>query len=396
MKKLSSILVLSILVCFVFIFSGCQNQKDQLPALSENQISPLIGNVLVEPEPVQLSDGKYYIMYELMISNVTKSDITIENLTLTDPLNNNVEVAQMDSEKIKTHLHFALSEKPDNVIKPNETAAIMINEIFDEGSVPKAIDHNISYKIVEPYLIFTAEGTEKIARTSVSNKKPIVISPPLTGDNWLVVNVSNNYGHRNAFFPIDGQWFVPERWAVDYIKLTADNQIYSGDPQDFTSYPAYDQDLLAVKNGKVIKVVNGLDNLAIGATLQNMTLDNLGGNYVLIDIGDGYSALYAHIIKDTITVKEGDSVKAGQVIGKLGNSGNSTGPHLHFHILKGSSAIAGQGVPYVFDKFNVDGQISSPDDAEKSFTDNAPLQFTQMFNGTHTNQMPADATLVSF
>lgn len=394
MKKLSYIFTFIILVLFVFIFSGCQ--KKGLDPISENQITPLIGNVLVEPEPVPLSDGKYYIMYELMITNVTKSDITIENLTLTDPLNNNVKVTEMDSEKIKTHLHIALNEEPNNVIKPNETAAIMINEIFDEANIPKAIDHNISYKTADPYSIIPAEGIEKIARTSVSDKKPIVISPPLTGNNWLALNVSNNYGHRNAFFSMDGQWFVPERWAVDYIKLTNNNQIYSGDPQNFSSYPCYDQDLLAVKEGKVLKVVDGLDNLAIGATLQNMTLDNLGGNYVLIDIGDGYSAFYAHIIKNTITVKEGDMVKTGQVIGKLGNSGNSTSPHLHFHIVKGSFPIAAQGVPYVINKFNVDGEISSLEDAEKSFVDNSPFEFTKNFAGEHTNQMPADATLVSF
>jgi len=394
MKKLFSALSLLILIFFIFTGSSCQ--KTQLPPLSESKISPLIGNVTTDLTPAKFSDGKYYLMYELIVSNVTKSNIVIEKITLSDPLNNDNTISEMDTEDIKNHLHITQSENPNNTIKPNETAAIIINQIYDEGSVPKAIDHNISYTALEPYLIIPAQGIEKIARTQVSPEKPIVISPPLAGEKWLAVNVSDNYAHRNSFFPLNGQWFVPERWAVDYISLTNDNRVHSGDPENLKSYPGYGQDLLAVKKAKVLKVVDGLDDLEIGKTLQNMSLDNLGGNYVFLDIGDGYGAFYAHIIKDTITVKEGDTVKRGQVLGKLGNSGNSTGPHLHFHIVKGSFPLAAQGVPYIIDEFTVAGQVPSYEIIEKGIDTNNPIEFTQDFVGTHADEMPADMTLVSF
>jgi len=61
------------------------------------------------------------------------------------------------------------------------------------------------------------------------------------------------------------------------------------------------------------------------------------GNYVIIDHGDGTYSLYAHMHRDTISVLAGDVVEQGQVIGKLGHSGNSTGPHLHFEIRSGGS-----------------------------------------------------------
>ena len=71
-------------------------------------------------------------------------------------------------------------------------------------------------------------------------------------------------------------------------------------------------------------------------------LDNCGGgygNYVIIEHDDGYSTLYAHLHQMTVTVAAGDYVLQGQVIGKIGSSGNSTGPHLHFEVRYNGSAV---------------------------------------------------------
>lgn len=72
------------------------------------------------------------------------------------------------------------------------------------------------------------------------------------------------------------------------------------------------------------------------------------GNYVIIDHGDGVYSLYAHMYKDSITVFAGDVVKQGQVIGKMGTSGNSTGPHLHFEIRHGGNASAFKVDPLLY------------------------------------------------
>jgi len=73
--------------------------------------------------------------------------------------------------------------------------------------------------------------------------------------------------------------------------------------------------------------------------------------------GGGYFAFYAHLQKNSVTVRVGDQVKKGTVLGKLGNSGNTSGPHLHFHIMTGPSVLGSNGVPYVIDTFNLAGQI---------------------------------------
>jgi murein DD-endopeptidase MepM/ murein hydrolase activator NlpD len=66
---------------------------------------------------------------------------------------------------------------------------------------------------------------------------------------------------------------------------------------------------------------------------------------------------YAHLQKNSIKVRPGDSVKKGAVLGKLGNTGNTSAPHLHFHVMNRPSPIAADGIPYVIDSFDFSGQI---------------------------------------
>lgn len=384
------------LTILVVAAAGCSSKTElALDPIPGRNLTPIIGEVITEPQPVTLSDGESYLMYELMITNTTTADYAINKLVIEDPLNKNAVLGEYGPDDIKKHLRPAAKEGATNLLSAGQTKVITFSLALEGQKPPQAIDHILSVKTETPMVIIPTETDERIARTKVDLNKPVVIGPPLDGPNWLACNVADNYGHRNAFFPMNGNWVIPERWAVDYIKLTSGNKVATGDINDLNNWPGYNQDLLAVSDGTVIKVVDQYENLAIGGVLENMSLENLGGNYVLIDIGNGYTAFYAHAIKGTVKVKEGDKVKRGQVIGKLGNSGNSTGPHLHFHIVKGNDPIANQGVPYVINNFEVTGQAdlaALPD----NFFAGDPLTLTENFKGTHKNQMPADSTVVTF
>ncbi len=396
MKKVFRFLALLTFSLLVLTGFGCETKTETaLPALPGQNVTPLIGQVLVEPHAVKLSDGKTYLMYELMVTNATSIDYLIEKLTLEDPLNKNAVVGEYTADDIKSHLQPQRKAGPTNVVKAYETSLITFCLTFEGNKTPKAIDHVLSVKTGSPISILPGEADERIARTKVNTAAPVVIGPPLKGDNWFAANVADNYGHRNALFPLNGSWIIPERWAVDYIQLDSENRVATGDADVLSNYPGYDSDLLAVKDGTVLDVIDEFADLKIGETLANLDLSTAGGNYVVIDIGGGYSAFYAHMIKGTVKVKKGDKVKKGQVLGKLGNSGNSTGPHLHFHIVKGKDPLASQGVPYVIDKFSVTGQSATAELAEPFFT-GAPLATSAEFTGSHANQMPADNTIVTF
>jgi murein DD-endopeptidase MepM/ murein hydrolase activator NlpD len=82
---------------------------------------------------------------------------------------------------------------------------------------------------------------------------------------------------------------------------------------------------------------------------------------VVIEIAPGAFAAYAHIQTGSVAVKTGDRVKAGDVVGKLGNSGNTTAPHLHFAILDKANFFAGRSLPYVIDGFTYAGTAKPSD-----------------------------------
>ena len=90
-----------------------------------------------------------------------------------------------------------------------------------------------------------------------------------------------------------------------------------------------------------MEVKDGIPENVPGANSRAVpiTLETVGGNHVIIDIGGGHYAFYAHLKPGGIRVKLGDKVKRGQVIGLVGNTGNSTEPHLHFHISDGNLAV---------------------------------------------------------
>src|SRR5262249_8373941 len=92
-----------------------------------------------------------------------------------------------------------------------------------------------------------------------------------------------------------------------------------------------------------------------------ITLDNVVGDYITLDLGRGHFAVYAHLQPGSLKVKVGDRVRAGQVLALLGNSGNSDAPHLHFHLVDANSPLGAEGIPYAFEQFDQLGVAGDPD-----------------------------------
>ena len=87
-----------------------------------------------------------------------------------------------------------------------------------------------------------------------------------------------------------------------------------------------------------------------------MTFETMGGNQVVLDLGAGQYAFYAHLQPGSIRVRQGERVRKGQVLALLGNSGNSTAPHLHFQVSDAPVLLGGEGLPYVIDRFERNGR----------------------------------------
>jgi murein DD-endopeptidase MepM/ murein hydrolase activator NlpD len=182
----------------------------------------------------------------------------------------------------------------------------------------------------------------------------------LRGDGWLAAGgPSNTSFHRRAIMALDGKARIPQRFATDWSQLGEDGSPFHGERAN-TNFYAYGAEVLAVANGVVAEVKDGIpENLTADDSAVPLTLETAGGNFVILDLGKGNFAMYSHLKPQSVRVRPGEKVRRGQVIGRLGNSGHSKGPHLHFQVTDGRSPFASEGVPYVFEAFEVQGAITS-------------------------------------
>jgi len=173
--------------------------------------------------------------------------------------------------------------------------------------------------------------------------------------------MSNDSVHRRTIVAVDGKARIAQRFAADWTRIGKEGLAFSGDPAKNTNWAAYGAEVLAVANATVVDVKDGIpDNDPTAARKAvPINLDTVGGNYVILDLGGVNFAFYAHLQPNSIRVKVGDHVTRGQTLALLGNSGNSDAPHLHFHVSDSNSPLAAEGLPYVLDAFEMQGDLPS-------------------------------------
>lgn len=146
--------------------------------------------------------------------------------------------------------------------------------------------------------------------------------------------------------------FANQRFAYDLLVMQ-DGQTHQGDGQRNEQYYAYGRPILAPAAGKVVKVVDGVKDNQPG----KMNPEQLAGNYVVIDHGNGEFSFLAHLKPGSEKVKVGQAVKAGQVLALCGNSGNSSEPHLHYQLMNGPTFNQDECLPAQFQGYHADGVL---------------------------------------
>jgi murein DD-endopeptidase MepM/ murein hydrolase activator NlpD len=273
-------------------------------------------------------------------------------------------------------------------VAPAERAVLYMWITLPSGAeIPQALSHKFTIHVGEARREFSIDGVRTVLQHS-----PKTIAPPLRGSDWLAANgPSNTSGHRRAVIPIDGQAHIPQRFAIDWLQLRPDGTTYTGDPKDNRNYRAYGQQVFSVADGVVSEVKDGIPENVPGITSRAVpiTLETVGGNHIILNLGDGVYAFYAHLQPGSIKVKVGDHVRQGQALALLGNSGNSTEPHLHFQLIDTNSPLGGEGLPYAFSSFEVEGKISGFDAPS---IDWKPLPTPEQ----HRMEMPLENEVVRF
>jgi murein DD-endopeptidase len=209
------------------------------------------------------------------------------------------------------------------------------------------------------------ESTFDAASISVVQGPAPILRAPLSGPYWVVENALATVDHRRAFVAIDGKESIAQRFAIDWVRIGPDRRLLHDDPKSNTNYYGYGAEILAVANARVASLKDGLpeNSGTTEGSERKITIENVLGNYIVLDLGDNHFAVYAHLQPGSISVKVGDKVTAGQPIARLGNSGNSDAPHLHFQVVNGNSPLAAEGVPYEFETFTQAGISENGEDA---------------------------------
>jgi len=337
--------------------------------------TPIVASVIAAPIPVPTTDGKTHLAYELELTNVLAQYVTLTSLTVLD---RDVALLNLDGNRLSFWTRVLGSHTPTAKIGSGQTATVWLDVALDkDDGVPTALTHNVGVSLAQPIPpLFPGAMTVDVAPVTVQTRKPAVISPPLTGPKWLDGNsCCDMTAHRMALNPINGQLWAAERFAIDYVQLDAGGRVFTGDKANVKSYPYFGADILAVSDGPVVAAIDGMPEQVPGQTPTGLKLDEYAGNHIVQDLGNGNYALYAHIETGTVKVKPGDRLTTGQVIGSVGNTGNSDAPHLHFHVMSTPDPLRSDGLPFVFSAFALDSRVVG-EDAQDPLLDGepAPLQ----------------------
>lgn len=383
-----------------------QQEASQDPTM----VGPLVWTPLATINPVKGTDGRIHLIYELHVSNASHYNVRIRSIEVLNGRDNSVtgvnRVFSADGQDVTGKIRpFSLEQQTQeaadytNRLGPGQGGVVYFDVTYGSlRDVPKNLKHRFIASFPVPNQdpqVYTVidEGTK------VSGEEALVIAPPLKGANWVVANGSGPIitAHRYTTQPTNGGLRIPEHFAIDFIQLDAQGRAFVGDPSDVKNYPYYGAEIVSVAPGKVVEVLNDLKDQIPGQPRTGLKPDEYAGNHVIVEMGKGRYALYAHLIPGSVAVSEGDYVQQGQLLGKLGNSGNSDAPHLHFHVMDSASALNTRGLPFSFNRMAYQGQFMGAfDDVVGAlFTGKQPT-FDARGAGMRALQMPLSLNLIGF
>jgi hypothetical protein len=343
------------------VISAASTNAQQPAQAPEND--PLFMRLAASPAPDQAAildgGGTKHSAYELYVANLGQTPMKIVGLTVTQKKSGTDVGSESGSGKQLAAMYLTAREpgaaEPNELIlKPWESGVFFVWVDFAPGAaLPDTLDTSIR---IEQHGEHAASGTVRARSLTLNPAAPIVIQSPLRGKNWSAANgPSNTSAHRRAVLLVNGQPLIGQRYAIDWVQLGDDGKTFAGDEHRNSSYHAWDQEIHAVADGRVVETRDGIaENVPNSDKLATViNWDTLAGNHIIQDLGCGRFAAYAHLRPGTLKVKNGDTVKAGDVIARLGNTGNSSEPHLHFQICDAPSFPKSQGLPFAIESYTL-------------------------------------------
>jgi murein DD-endopeptidase len=306
------------------------------------------------PIPVKVED-KQVLVYELQVTNFDTVPLTLKKLQVfadTDKSPPLKTISDAALSAIMTEAGTITGGKDSQTIGPAKRAVVFLwIEIGSDQRIPASLSHRMVFVAGTPGEGgAAAETTLEDFPVAVSQDAVPLLTPPFAGVWAAGDGPSNDSGHRRSIAAIDGHIHSPERFAIDWVKVGPNGDSHNGTSRN-ENWWGYGEPILSVADGEVTQIVDGIPENTPRVLPKPVTLDNIAGNYVIVRIASNRYATFAHLQPGSIKVRLHEHVRRGDVLGRLGNSGNATGPHLHFQVTDGNSVLQSEGVPFIFDKF---------------------------------------------
>jgi murein DD-endopeptidase len=310
------------------------------------------------PMPVVV-DGKKLLVYELHITNFASADLALRRIEVFD--SSGAMLGDFRDTALTGIIgrfdHNGTATDPLQIPSGVRAIAYLSVPIDIRGATSITASHRVEYE---------APGTSNRAAVEggafTANMERISsIGPPLRGGPWVAIyDASWKRGHRRVPYAVEGSVHIPGRFAIDWIKVDKSGKYFDGNGSNVKDWYGYGAEVLAVADGVVTATRDGVpESSTLLKRSEPSQPEEASGNYIALNLGAGHFAFYEHLKPDSIRVKNGNHVRRGEVIALLGYTGESTGPHLHFHIGDHDSPLNAEGLPYLLEGFKVLGRYDS-------------------------------------
>ena len=313
-------------------------------------------------------------------------------------LGDGVVLQNLDTVTIATRLQPAGQRESTGSLAKSTQATLFLNVALAPGSpIPQQLTHRVT-RVASAAPPGHQEITETGGPTAIDRQPVVIIGPPLQGANYISADsCCDATRHTRAALPINGSVWISQRMAVDWEQLDNEGRVYSGPARSPRATPSIGKPVLAVSDGVVVNTIDGQPEQTPGKYPAGISLTEADGNFVIQDLGQHRYALYAHMQPGSIRVHKGDRLTRGQVIGLVGNTGNSVAPHLHFQVMGGPSSFTSNGLPYEIDSFQITGQTPGTAAFDKAEADGTPLAVSlESPPRAVKNALPLDQLIIAF
>jgi len=362
----------------------------QVPA--SVRVTPVTIRIDDVPVPVMGSDSRVHVIYELELTNFSNERVVIDRLVVLDAARGTA-LATLEAGELANRLVVHDKTALPGNLGPAQTGRVYLHVVFAEGdAVPQSIQHRLDGRIGAGPLDETA-GTVRLALPT-----DLVLDAPLRGERFIAGDgCCDSTRHVRATLPLNGRAITAQRYAIDWEQIDEQGRIYAGDPADPASYVIYGKPVHAVADARVAIAVDGLPNSPPGKLPAGLKIEEADGNHVILDLGDGRFAVYAHLQPHSVRVQAGARVHRGDVLGLVGTSGNSSEPHLHFQISDGPSALVANGLPYLLRSFSARQRGVSTEAFDGAITSGKPIaRETVPGPALRQRMLPLDLWIVDF